>query len=276
VLLVYFSGHGLSEAGIDCRASLVVFFVDACRNDSDNDPPAKPVVEPGGQLPFLADGGHFVLVAGCSAGQACQYDETGSVFTRALAGAIDSGNSARALQEVIAQVDREMGRRSRQQAQGAAQTPAVRYPEMLRLAGQVPLCDGEELTDAWRRAVADSALIRLCDDPDRVYEVVADCARRCRAAAKHLADRTGLSDPWTDPNYPARVLNKAELLLRNAGLLSGPMVSNAVVSVVNRAAGQGPQAAGPRPHGVPCQVDMLKFWPLFFAVDHPRFWKERR
>jgi Caspase domain len=269
VLLVYFSGHGLSEAGTDylvpsdaylqggnrapgrpslrslvkvvppdevlrdCRASLVVFFVDACRNESDTDAPdasvpAKPVVEPGGQIPFLADGGHFVLVMGCGAGQVCQYDETGSVFTRALAGAIDSGNSARTLQEVIAQVDVEMGRRSRQQAQGAAQTPAVRYPEMLRLAGQVPVCDGDELTDAWRRAVADSELIRLCDDPDRVYEVVADCARRCRAAMKYLGDRTGLTDPWTDTNYPARVLNKAELLLRNAGLLSGPAAGNSV------------------------------------------------
>jgi hypothetical protein len=93
---------------------------------------------------------------------------------------------------------------------------------MLRLAGQVPVCDGDELTDAWRRAVADSSLIRLCDDPDRVYSVVAECAGRCRSAAKYLADRTGLTDPWTDPGYPARVLNKTELLLRNARLLGGP------------------------------------------------------
>ena len=267
VLLVYFSGHGLSEAGTDylvpsdaympgsnrsggrpslrslvkvippdevlrdCRASLVVFFVDACRNESDIESPAKQAVEPGGQIPFLAGGGHFVLVMGCGAGQVCQYDETGSVFTRALAGAIDSGNSARTLEEVVTQVAGGMGRRSRQQAQGGAQTPAVRYPEMLRLAGQVPVCDGDELTDAWRRAVADSSLIRLCDDPDRVYSVVAECAGRCRSATKYLADRTGLTDPWTDPGYPARVLDKTELLLRNARLLGDPaaVAGNAAV-----------------------------------------------
>jgi hypothetical protein len=258
VLLVYFSGHGIAEAGTDylvpsdaylpgggrsadrpslrslvkvippdevlrdCRARLVVFFVDACRNESaiGKWAESRPSVEPGGQLPFLADGGHFVLITGCGAGQVCQYDETGSVFTRALASAIDSGNSARTLAAVVADITKEMARNSRQ-PQGSAQMPTVRYPEMLALAGQVLICDGDELTDAWRKAVAASSLVSHCGDPDHVYDVVDECARRCRAAMQYLRSRTGLDDPWTDQNYPARVLANAELLLRNAGLLEG-------------------------------------------------------
>lgn len=266
VLLIYFSGHGLTEAGTDylvpsdsylpggnrsagrpsqrslvkvvppeevlrdCRARLVVFFVDACRNESALGEQVEPgqSVEPGGQLPFLADGGHFVLVMGCGAGQVCQYDETGSVFTRALANALDSGNPARTLQEVVTEISREMDRRSRQ-VQGGAQLPAVRYPKMLTLAGQVQVCDGDELTEAWRKTVAVSPLIDHCGDPERVQEVVAECARRCRAASRTLIDRTGLPDPWTDPSYPARVLRNAELLLRNAGLLGSGSADNEMV-----------------------------------------------
>ena len=258
VLLVYFSGHGITEAGTDymvpsdaylsggnrstgrpslrslvpvvppdevlrdCRARLVVFFVDACRNESAVGEPAGAgqSMEPGGQLPFLADHGHFVLVMGCEAGQFCQYDETGSVFTRALANALDSRNSARTLQEVVTEVTGEMDRRSRQ-VQVGDQRPVVRYSEVLTLAGQVLVCDGDELTDTWRKVVDLSPLIDHCKDPDRIYEMVAECARHCRAASQFLDGRTGLADPWTDPSYPARVLKNVELLLRNADLLSG-------------------------------------------------------
>jgi len=102
VLVIYFSGHGVTISGHDylvptdayradvrsdvnslvpvipaeslaaCRASLVVFFVDACRTDpAQEDAAGSRPGEPGGQLPFLADGGHFVLVMGCGADQVC-------------------------------------------------------------------------------------------------------------------------------------------------------------------------------------------------------------
>jgi hypothetical protein len=123
VLLIYFSGHGVRIDGQDylvptdayradlgsdirslvpvvpaeslaaCRASLVVFLVDACRTDPAQDGAAGPGLgEPGGQLTFLADGGHFVLVMGCGAGQVCQYDENGSAFTQSLAKVLDARN----------------------------------------------------------------------------------------------------------------------------------------------------------------------------------------
>jgi hypothetical protein len=255
VLLIYFSGHGITVNGRDhllpsdayrskgvpasvrgtvpvlpdqdvldgCQAALVTFFVDACRN---NDPAgeetaAEGATEPGGQQPYLADNGQFVLVMGCGAGQVCQYDETGSAFTQALAQVLDPGNPARTLAEVVAEVAKDMERRSRQ-AQGTPQGPAVKNRDRLTLAGHLRVCDGDELTEAWRKAVVAAVpLLARCDDPERVHEVIAECARRCRAAAQALAKRTQLDDPWTDPSYPARVLKNAELLLRNAGLLGG-------------------------------------------------------
>jgi hypothetical protein len=304
VLLIYFSGHGLTVDGRDylvatdsyrprggrqagqplpspavdtmvpvvpelhvlaaCRAALVVFFVDACRNEpagsgglTENEPAASglagnaPVrngsagaprsVEPGGQQPYLVGGGKFVLVMGCGPGQVCQYTDNGSAFTEALAKVLDPRNPARTLAEVMAEVTRDMERRSRQ-TEGMAQVPAVRNPAMLTLAGDLPVCDGDKLTDAWRKAVDNTPLLNLCPDPDLVRAVVAECARRCGEASatleaktrplvpltdpEHLgrvippnAEGVGLVDPWTDQDYPGRVLRNVEFLLRHVGLI---------------------------------------------------------
>lgn len=214
-----------------CRAVLVVFFVDACRNDPAQVPAlpgpealgaglsgAGPTVEPGGQQPFLAGGGQFVLVMGCGTGQVCQYDETGGTFTQALAKALDTRNPARTLDDVVAEITDDMARRSRQ-AQGEPQVPVVRNPGVLKLVGQVPVCDGDELAAAWRKAVEASPLLPLCVNPDQVRKVVAACADRYRDARQALEARTGLTDPWTDQNYPGRVLRGTELLLEHAGLV---------------------------------------------------------
>jgi HAMP domain-containing protein len=204
-----------------CRAALVVFFVDACRSEPTENEPATDgqvqaarSVEPGGQLPFLADGGHFVLVMGSGAGQACQYDESGSAFTQALAQVLDHRHPARTLRDVWDAVTTDMDRRSRQY-QGTEQLPVVRYPEVLELAGGTGICEGDELTAAWRKAV-EAPLAELCADPrlaDRVRSVVEECARRCGAAAQKLHERTDLADPWTDQNYPGRVVQHIQVLL---------------------------------------------------------------
>ncbi|HXL93306.1 MAG TPA: caspase family protein [Streptosporangiaceae bacterium] len=249
VLLIYFSGHGVTISGQDylvptdayrgdvrsdveslvpvipaeslaaCRASLVVFFVDACRTDPAQEDLADPSLgEPGGQLPFLAGGGHFVLVMGCGADQVCQYDETGSAFTQSLAKVFDARNPARSLTEVVNEVTKDMARRSRQ-SQGDPQEPVVRYPEVLTLAGQIQVCDGDERAAAWRKAIEQSPLLSLCDHPDQVQAVVAECARRCGIAQDVLWTRTGLTDRWTDQDYPVRVLRRTEFLLRFSRLL---------------------------------------------------------
>jgi hypothetical protein len=230
-----------------CRAALVVFFADACRNEPAENESATAAqvnaarsVEPGGQLPFLADGGHFVLVMGSGAGQACQYDESGSAFTQALAQVLDHRHPARTLRDVWDAVTTDMDRRSRQY-QGTEQIPVVRYPEVLELAGGTGICEGDELTAAWRKAV-EAPLSQLCSDPhlaDRVRSVVEECARRCGAAAQKLHERTGLADPWTDQNYPGRVVQHIQVLLGDsvdlrpgevAMLIAAPFLREAVLA----------------------------------------------
>lgn len=257
VLLIYFSGHGVTVDGTDylvpsdayrqvgsdpavepvirglvpvvpddddvlrrCRASLLAFFVDACRDDTSG---VQPEAEPGGQQPFLAGGGQFVLVMGCAAGQVCQYDETGSAFTQSLTKVLDARNPARTLSEVMSSVTDDVRRRSRQ-SQGDPQEPVARNPNVLELAGRTEICDGDELTDAWRKAVGASALLGLCKDEDKdlVRDKVAECAQRCGSATLMLRNRTGLTDLWTDQDYPVRVLKNTEFLLRNAGFLPDP------------------------------------------------------
>lgn len=157
-LIIYFSGHGVTIDGQDflvpadayradipsdvnslvpvipadsltaCQAKLVVFFTDACRVfPSQAQVPEPRIGEPGGQMPYLANGGHFVLVTGCGAGQVCHYDESGSAFTQSLTKALDARNPARTLKEVVDEVTGDMARRSRQR-QGDAQDPVVRLP----------------------------------------------------------------------------------------------------------------------------------------------------
>jgi Caspase domain len=283
VLLVYFSGHGVMLNGRDylvptdayradvqsdvnslvpvipteslgaCRASLVVFFVDACRTDPAQDQVAwASSGEPGGELPFLADGGHFVLVMGCSANQVCQYDANGSAFTQSLAKVLDARNPARTLKEVVDELTKDMTRRSRQ-SQGNVQEPVVRYPEMLKLAGHVLVCDGDKRAAAWRKAVDASPFLSLCGDADQVHTVVAECALRCGAAEETLHAKTGLTDPWTDQDYPVRVLRRSEFLLREAMaaedlrsseamlLIAAPFLREALLAIgIREAAGVDP------------------------------------
>ncbi len=106
ILLLYFSGHGvvidgksylvpqdpiahrdgsldpgslvpIMPPGIEyCRAKMVVFCVDACREDA-----AGLVVPPRDELPLPASG-DFALVSSCAAGQFSGYTDTGSHFTQ--------------------------------------------------------------------------------------------------------------------------------------------------------------------------------------------------
>ncbi|MBN6055206.1 caspase family protein, partial [Nonomuraea sp. RK-328] len=256
VLLLYFSGHGISVDGADylvpsdaerergaaapavpelvpvvpadlerCRARLVVFFVDACRDDParDHDPAVR-----GGMLPYLPDG-DFVLVTGCRAGQRCHYGDAGSYFTQALAQTLDRRNPARTLRQVLDDVTRQMARRA-----GASeehrQEPQAHHPGTGLPGAAVEVCDGDELTVAWRRAVDATPLWELCaaapDDVaaarETVRELVARCAVRHNEASAQLKRRTGIDDPWTDRNHPVRVLARVLELLADAAELTLP------------------------------------------------------
>jgi hypothetical protein len=139
VLLLYFSGHGVSIDGRDylvpsdayreansplpdpeslvaaippdlhrCRAKLVVFFVDACR-----DAPAESRSDgPRGGVIYYPAGGSLVMVAGCAPGQICHYGQAGSTFTQTLTQILDRRHHARTLSAVLVEVEREMLRRT--------------------------------------------------------------------------------------------------------------------------------------------------------------------
>ncbi|NUW34033.1 caspase family protein [Nonomuraea sp. SMC257] len=256
VLLLYFSGHGISVDGADylvpsdaerergaaapavselvpvvpadlerCRARLVVFFVDACRDDParDHDPAVR-----GGMLPYLPDG-DFVLVTGCRAGQRCHYGDTGSYFTQALAQTLDRRNPARTLRQVLDDVTRQMARRAGDSAEHR-QEPQAHHPGTGLPGAAVEVCEGDELTVAWRRAVDATPLWGRCaaapDDVaaarETVREIVARCAVRHNQAADQLKKRTGIDDPWTDRNHPVRVLARLPDLLADAAELTLP------------------------------------------------------
>ncbi|OLT12465.1 hypothetical protein BJF79_22280 [Actinomadura sp. CNU-125] len=241
VLLLYFSGHGISVDGrehlvpsdadttdprslvpvtpddlADCRARLVVFFVDACRDDPARKEAPAPV---GGSIPYPA-GGSFVLVNGCEPGQRCHYTDTYSIFTQALSQVLDRRHPARALSEVIDEVTREIRRRAKRNEE-LQQSPGVPHPAMLRDAADVPICDGDELTGAWRRAADTTGLWAYCaDEPshfdgarEAVLSLVENCGRGCGEAFDVLRSRTGIDDPWFDQNYPIRVLERMTSLL---------------------------------------------------------------
>ncbi|GGT38400.1 caspase family protein [Nonomuraea spiralis] len=254
VLLLYFSGHGITVNGTDylvpsdadrdpgaaapavedlvplvppqlerCRARLVAFFVDACRDD-----PAQshaPDVR-GGMLPYL-QGGDFVVVTGCGAGQRCRFGEAGSYFSQALAQTLDRRNPARTLQQVLDDVRRQMARKP-SLGPDDRQEPEAHFTGTTLPAAEVEVCDGDELTVAWRRAVESSPLwSRAQASPqavsamrDTVWDVVDTCASRCGEAKAELRRRTGIDDPWTDQNYPIRVLGQISLLLAESAELS--------------------------------------------------------
>ncbi|WP_170321609.1 HD domain-containing protein [Acrocarpospora pleiomorpha] len=275
VLLLYFSGHGVNVDGRDylvpsdayrepgatipdldslvpaipdlrrCQARLVVFFIDACR-----DTPAGSRIEgaQGGAIHFPGSGS-LVMVAGCGPGQLCHYGEDGSSFSQTLARVLDRRNPARTLSGVLTEVIQEM-RRKANPGDGRAQLPEA-YPQaMLLAAGNTVICEGDELTSAWRRVAEDNALWTLCPaasegDRAKVRNVVDACARSHVAATDYLLQKTGMIDNWFDLGYPGRVISFTSTLLgaevrlnpdQAAILIAAPFLREAVLAASLRMA----------------------------------------
>ncbi|GAA0951699.1 HD domain-containing protein [Actinocorallia libanotica] len=280
VLLIYYSGHGVSIDGRDylvpsdayvrrstgrldtnslvpvvpdgipeCRARLILMIVDACRTPvrTDDAPPVNPLLH-------RAEGGAFVLVNGCRPGQVCNFDERGSVFTQALAQALDRRNPAVTLEEVVEAVKANMKDRARWS--GDEQEPHLPYPEVFRSASRIPICAGDGLVAAWRNAVLSNGLWDLCEGDSETarqetLRVVTECARRCGDASAALHRRTGLTDPWTDQNHPGRVLEAVRVLLGGDArlrpaeasfLIAAPFLHETVLAAgIHDAAGISPE-----------------------------------
>jgi Caspase domain len=241
VLVIYFSGHGVvvngrswlvpqdvyeADNGPDpeslvslvpadlggCAAKLVLFLVDACRNDLSGSLATFPG---GGTLPYPPDGA-FVLVNSCQPGERSTYGDDGSYFTQALAEVLDRRYSARTLDEVYDATVRSLARRTAR-TDGPLQRPDFVYAQrgMSRAElGAVVVCDGDRVGEAWRRAVESAPIWDRADIDaahlDRIRRavlgVVDACAQQWLDSRALLSARADLVDVWSAQDYPPRVL----------------------------------------------------------------------
>ncbi|MEU4245705.1 caspase family protein [Actinoplanes sp. NPDC026619] len=255
VLLIYFSGHGVVLNGRSwlvpedvyeydngpaveclvplvpadlsaCRARLVLFVFDACRNDLAD---SLTAVTAGEALPYPSDGA-LVLINSCRAGERSQYSEDGSYFTQALAEVLDRRHPARTLDEVLDAVTHYLARKAGR-TDGLTQQPDLVHAQHGAKRADVlseVVCDGDQVREAWRRAVESSAIWERAgnspSDVDRlrhaVLEVVDDCSQEWLAARAALESGAALVDMWSSQDFPARVLNALDQCLPPKARLS--------------------------------------------------------
>src|SRR5215475_7692204 len=272
MLLLYFSGHGVAVNGQtylvpqdaqagpdgpdprslvplfpgdleDCHARLVLFVVDACRHGLATSlvPP-----QPGGALPYLADGA-FVLLNSCKPGERSLHGQDGSYFTQALAEVLDRRHPARTLGEVVKAVRQQLQRKAAR-VEGLEQTPDLvssRGGQALGDLAPIVICEGDEVGEAWRRAVQDTPLWERSSvagpELDRARAVVLDTVSHCAAqwleVREYLTRRSGLDDPWSAHDYPVRVLAAlGDCLPVDAGLSAVELAAVAAVPFLREAA----------------------------------------
>ncbi|MDG4787561.1 caspase family protein [Micromonospora sp. WMMD1102] len=247
VLVVYYSGHGvviggrsylvpkdayggpkgpdpeslvpLVPRGLDeCRARLVVFFVDACRNDLSGalDLPRCD------ELPCPPNGA-FVMVNSCGPGEWSGYGDDGSYFTQAVAEALDRRSPARTLGEVTTVTVKQLARR-RATSDDVRQTPTFVVAHSGLTTEPVEsmvICHGDKVVESWREAVESSRLWRRSSVDDRMTDairrevlgVIDACARHWLNARAHLVETAKLTDPWSTQDYSVRVLASLESLI---------------------------------------------------------------
>ncbi|MFI5841282.1 caspase family protein [Catenuloplanes sp. NPDC051500] len=240
VLLIYFSGHGvtlddgrsylvpqdprvrrgtlvptslvpIAVDGIEeCRARLVVFVVDACRSNSAHQP-----FRPRTTLDVAPT--EVVLISSCRSGQESTHTATSSSFTQAIAAALSPRQPARTVRQVFDA--------ARQQLSMLLPLDDDAAPEPEYIAGpragpgspgpdQVIICDGESVGELWRTAARDSPLWQFVTCADDVKTTardlavgVADASAAAWLGSKEAFETAArFADPWASPEYPARLL----------------------------------------------------------------------
>ncbi|BCY08267.1 caspase family protein [Actinoplanes sp. L3-i22] len=280
-LIVYYSGHGVvigdrsylvpgdaftEPEGLDVDslipllpsslARLVLFFVDACRNNVSG-----ALVLPENASRPSPPNGDFVIVNSCSPGEVSSYSEDGSYFTQMLAEALDTGTPAQTVEEVVQTVIQRMRQRN-ELSDGIRQTPKAslsQHDMMASPVGKVEICLGERVGMAWHDAVAESPLwARSSADAETtavtrevVLQVIADCAEIWREGRQRLQDEAALADPWSTPDHAVRVLDRLTQLLPEgaqltvtelAAAVSAPFLREVMLSAgLKIAAGINPQ-----------------------------------
>lgn len=261
LLLVYFTGHGVhvgdtdylvpgdalapargqqwSKAQLDsllpvdmtsylagCKAESVVYIVDACRDSAPDDDSAGF-----GATTVRAPSKRLALLVGCDREERCQFDATGSHFTRALAEALDPYAPQRTLETVFRQAKerttdyaRRTGEQHPQVSYAPGDEPASAFPE---------LCEGTEIPLRWREDVEKAPLwisgpgVEGPDSPMR--ERIAEFAREC--AVSVLKDRRRFDDPWNDPGLPTRTVRRVMPELLHGGTDRSPVETGLLVAL---------------------------------------------
>ena len=261
ILIVYFSGHGVTIDGKsylvpqdvylgadgpapeslvplvprqlgECRARLVLFVVDACRNDLADGASELPHSD---TLPYPVDGA-FVLLNSCRPGERSTYGADGSYFTEVLAEVLDRRHPARTLGDAYDALVRGLARKATR-IESVGQTPDLvlsQHGNLLTPPRQIVICDGDQVGEAWRRAIEETPLwqrtsidtIEIERIRSNILEIVDECAQHWLNAETVLLSRTQITDPWAAQDCPVRVLAAVDACLpRDADLTAMELAS---------------------------------------------------
>ncbi|MGW4646150.1 HD domain-containing protein [Kitasatospora sp. NPDC004289] len=200
----------VSDYLTDCRAGLVLWLMDACRDSLNGADEGFGTAVTRGQ-PV----GRYAVVVGCSPGQRSGYSEEGSFFTRGLAEALGSLSAPRTVQEVF-EAARARTVRSAAMA-GHRQDAWIRYgADQEEAARGTEICGGRQLLKEWEAAVTAPALWEVVapgqeEVVDRLRQVLVELVRDCARSVHRAQSR--LPDPWADEDFPLRLLRVLPQLL---------------------------------------------------------------
>ncbi len=167
--------------------------------------------------------------------------QKGSYFGIALAQALSRTSPPKTLKEVHSYIEGQVERLASRQADSS---PTVEVECAKGLADRLVLCDGSRQTERWAEAITRSVLWNHtshgAETHKRVQDELADLAREV-AKSRLGTDAT----PWSDPDYPIRVVNRLGRLIddaqlgeddllspaETAALLAAPLMHEGVVAI---------------------------------------------
>ncbi|WP_395360105.1 caspase family protein [Streptomyces sp. YH02] len=169
------------------------------------------------------------------------HPQKGSYFGIALAQALSRTSPPKTFKEVHSYVEGQVERLASRQA---APSPTVEFRCAKGLEDRLVLCDGSRQTERWAEAIVGSSLwdhtSHGAETHKRVQDELADLAREV-AKSRLGTDST----PWSDPDYPIRVVNRLGRLIddarlgedellspaETAALLAAPLMHEGVVAI---------------------------------------------
>ncbi|MFB7516104.1 caspase family protein [Streptomyces sp. NPDC056144] len=168
----------------------------------------------------------------------------GSYFGIALSQALSYTSAPRTFREVREYVQSRVDHLT---ADLAEASPTVDFKCLPSLEDELIVCRGTQQTERWAQAITGSALWRHTSGEDgthqRIKDELEDLARE--VAKSRLGTDAALATPWSDPDYPIRVVDSLGLLVEaarltgrellspaeTAALLAAPLVHEGVVAI---------------------------------------------